>query len=353
MEEIAIIGATLSGNKGAAAMLQSVLDNLPPLLENAHFSVLSVYPDEDQQLNEDEQVEIVPARPVALVLAVPLAALWAVFRRLHLPTGPLRRSPVIAALERSDLLIDLGGISFTDGRVIELVYNVVCILPALLMGKRVVKYSQAMGPFETALNRWAARLLLPRVALNIARGERTLGYLRSIGLKNIALCADAAFAMKERETRETEEALAALNRFGGRKIIGISASSVVRTYAWRHGVGYCRVLADFVDQATTQGYGVWLIAHAVKKSGKGGRTDDVSTCRAIYELLGGKAYCQLVTEDYSPQTLRAIIGECDYLIASRFHAMVSALTRGIPLSSPVGATSTPRFWRCSGWRSGR
>ena len=53
MREIATIGATLSGNKGAASMLQSVLDNLPPLLGEVHFNVLSVYPAEDEQLAKD------------------------------------------------------------------------------------------------------------------------------------------------------------------------------------------------------------------------------------------------------------------------------------------------------------
>ncbi|MCP4537084.1 MAG: polysaccharide pyruvyl transferase family protein [Chloroflexi bacterium] len=330
MWNVTIIGATLSGNKGAAAMLQSVLENLPPLIGTVRFSVLSVYPEQDKLLNDDDRVEIVPAKPIALLLAVPLSMAWAVLRWLRLPPRLLRRIPLLLALERSDLLIDLSGISFSDGRVVELVYNIVCILPALLLGKKIIKYSQAMGSFETPLNRWAARVLLPRVSVNVARGQRTLEYLQGLGLENITLCADAAFSIHERESPETNAALLALKHSDGRQIVGISASSVVHAYCERHDINYPSILADFANRAIEKGYSVWLIAHAVRKSRKSGRTDDTQTCQAVYDSLKDKQHCQLIVEDHAPATLRAIIGECDFFVASRFHAMVSSLARGVP-----------------------
>ncbi len=330
MKNVSIIGATLSGNKGAAAMLQSVLENLPPLVEQVHFDVLSVYPEQDELLNDDERVQIVPAKPLALLLAVPLAMVWVVLRWLRLPPRLLRRVPLLLALERSDLLIDLSGISFSDGRVVELVYNVVCILPALLLGKKIMKYSQAMGPFETTLNRWAARTLLPRMSVNVARGQRTLAHLQALGLENVALCADAAFLIHERQAPQTGAALLALKRSDGRQIVGISASSVVHAYCERRDVDYPAILADFANRVIEEGYSVWLIAHAVRKSRQGGRTDDTHTCQAVYDALRDKQHCRLIVEDHAPETLRAIIGECDFFVASRFHAMVSSLARGVP-----------------------
>jgi polysaccharide pyruvyl transferase WcaK-like protein len=233
-------------------------------------------------------------------------------------------------LERCDVLIDLSGISFSDGRTIELFYNVACILPALLMGKRVVKYSQAMGPFKTVLNRRLAKALLPRLALNIARGRTTLGYLEDLGVGDAALCADAAFSMKGPDIEDTGEILSILKRQNDRRAIGISVSSVVRAYSARDDIDYCQVLADFSDKAIEHGYAVTLIAHSIKESRRGGRTDDVDACRSVYELVEQKQHCQLVIEDHSPATLRLIIGECDFLIASRFHAMVSALAMKVP-----------------------
>lgn len=334
MPEIAIIGTTLSGNKGAASMLQSGIDNISRLVDNSRFSVLSIYPQEDRKANRDRRVKIISANPLALLLAVPLALLWWLLTRFHLPSGPLRRNLILATLERSDLLIDMGGISFSDSRGIVLAYNVACILPALLLGKPVMKYSQALGPFRTLLNLWLARALLPRLAVIAARGEITLGHLQKLGLTNVALCADAAFALddtSDTSIAEASRAIEALDRFQGKNLVGIAASSVVRGYCRRQGIDYCQILADFADQITASGdYGVWLIAHAVRRSKKGGRTSDVATCQTIYDRLKSKQHCQLVIQDHSPTTLRAIIGTCDYFIASRFHAMVSALARGVP-----------------------
>jgi polysaccharide pyruvyl transferase WcaK-like protein len=329
MWEISTIGATLSGNKGAASMLHSALENLPQELGDVRFRILSVYPVADKKLNQDDHVEIVPARPAALVIAVPLAFIWAFLQALHLPPGLLRRNRVLSTLDQSDALIDLSGISFNDKRTVELFYNVACVLPAILLGKPVIKVSQAMGPFHTPLNRAMAKLLLPRMALTIARGERTLAYLEELGIKKVILCADAAFSMEE-EDPEAAGVLDALDRFD-RPIVGISASSVVETYCQRHDIDYSHIMACFADRAIEAGYGVWLIAHSVRLSEKGGRTNDVDTCRAIYDRMEHQQTCETVIEDHSPATLRAIIGACDLFVASRFHAMVSALAEGVPV----------------------
>ncbi|MFZ5917792.1 MAG: polysaccharide pyruvyl transferase family protein [Chloroflexota bacterium] len=326
MPEIAVIGVTLSGNKGAASMLLSGVENIARLAPNARFAVLSIYPDEDQAANHDPRVEIVSARPLALLAAVPLALLWWALARLGLSPGLLRRNRILAALDRCQLLVDMSGISFSDGRGAVLAYNVACVLPALLLGRPVMKYSQALGPFETVLNRTLARILLPRLALIAARGEITRGYLRELDLENVTLCADAAFALDETDEPDGPEG------FAGRRLVGIAASSVVRAYCRQRGLDYCRILADFVDGLVAAGeYGVWLIAHAVRRSEKGGRTSDVEACQAIYALVQHKQHCRLVVEDHPPAALRAFIGRCDFFVASRFHAMVSALSTGVPV----------------------
>jgi colanic acid/amylovoran biosynthesis protein len=43
-------------------------------------------------------------------------------------------------------LIDLAGVSFIDGREKFLPFNILTILPAMLLGVPVVKFAQAMGP---------------------------------------------------------------------------------------------------------------------------------------------------------------------------------------------------------------
>ena len=193
-----------------------------------------------------------------------------------------------------------------------------------------MKYSQAMGPFQRPLNHILAKAILSRVTLNVARGQRTLDHLHELGLRDVPVCADAAFAMQEAQAPRAHRALGALDRFDGRRIVGISASAVVDAYCKKHGIDYPRALAGFADRAIAAGYGAWLIAHAVQEADKKSRTNDVGICQNIYTLLQDKRYCHLVTQDHPPAVLRAIIGSCDFMIASRFHAMVSSLAKGVP-----------------------
>ncbi|MFC1997366.1 polysaccharide pyruvyl transferase family protein [Chloroflexota bacterium] len=333
MFKITTIGATLSGNKGAAAMLLSCVDNIPKILDNVSYKILSIYPEEDKRISTDINVEVIAAKPTALLLAIPLACLWMLLKIMHISPNILQKNKILNAIEESDLFIDLSGISFSDGRGIVLAYNVACILPAILMKKPVMKYSQALGPFDTLGNRWLAKTLLPYMRVIASRGTITHKYLSELGLENVSLCADAAFTLHD-QSNDNNIAVKLNNSKSlvGREIVGISASSVVRTYCEKKQIDYCRIIARFSDQIIASGkYSVRLIAHAVRESKRGGRTNDIDTCQKIYHQMEYKEYCQLIIEDYTPSELRTIIGNSNYFIASRFHSMVFALSENIPV----------------------
>jgi len=332
MHEIIVVGATLSGNKGAAAMLQSGLYNISQSVDNVKFSILSIYPEEDRVVNTDPNINIVPAKPFALLLSIPAAYLRSALNKLRIQPGFFSNNKIVNAIDRGDLFIDMSGISFSDGRILELGYNVACILPAIILRKPVIKYSQALGPFETYLNRIFAMTLLPKLRIIAARGNSTHEFLNKLGLQNVILCADAAFSLPEVDAEDDIRKKITTDSFGNREIVGISASSVVNAYCEKKGIDYCKIMARFSDVIiNTENYAVRLIAHAVRDDKKGGRTNDIDTCKKIYDLMEKIDYCQLIIDDYSPSELRSIIGESSYFIASRFHSMVFALSKNIPV----------------------
>ena len=55
--QIAIIGSALSGNKGAAAMLESAVQTLTERFPDAEFTLLSMYPAEDRKQNPYKKFE--------------------------------------------------------------------------------------------------------------------------------------------------------------------------------------------------------------------------------------------------------------------------------------------------------
>ena len=78
---VAITAASYSGNKGAAAMLQSSIARLKQAYgTRLHIYLMSVYPAEDRTQCTHECVTVVPAQPQrVLFLAFPCAVCWRLF----------------------------------------------------------------------------------------------------------------------------------------------------------------------------------------------------------------------------------------------------------------------------------
>jgi len=315
-------------------MLLSALDNISRRIPNARFKVLTIYPDEDKELAkgiDNLQIEIISCKPRELILRVmPLSVFAPLLRRLGVQSL-LSVDPVLRTLVQCDILVDAGGITFVDGRGLVLLYNVACILPALLLGKKVVKYSQAMGPFKTFPNSWLAHKLLPRLEKIASRGRITRAHLDSLGLTNVVDCADAAFSMRVRPASQAIFEELTKDPFFDNEVIGVSPSSVVDSYCRRRSVPYVDILARFIDSVIEErDCHVLILAHSIRPNPRARKNNDVPVCRAVYAAVHNKASCRLIVEDYMPDVLRLLIGQCRFFVASRFHAMISALCVRVP-----------------------
>ena len=330
---VAIIGATLSGNKGAQAMLSAALHHLARRFPGSHFFVLSVYPSEDRELNRDPRLRVVGSKPLHLVfLIIPLCLLYRLLRTLRLPRSFVRRVPAIRALLDADLVVDVAGISFSDGRGAIVLYNAAMVLPALLLGKRLFKASQALGPFRTRLNRVLARICLPRAAAIMARGAITQQHLAEIGLPGRAICADVAFAMPVDETAAAAaDARCGDAFFASPNLIGVSPSTVVERYCAKRGIDYPGIMARFIDHLVdVYDANVVLLAHAARLGKPKSRTNDLPTCQRVLAQVTRQDRCRFFDSALSAEELRHIIGKLRCFVASRFHAMISGLTMGVP-----------------------
>ena len=122
---IAIIGAALSANKGAAAMVESVMARLPNEMGECHFDILTTYPDADaSRIPAGADAAVVGLQPLRLALVeFPIACVALVMRKLHLPLFWVRSRGCRSMLD-SSVVVDVAGISFADGRGFAIVvYN--------------------------------------------------------------------------------------------------------------------------------------------------------------------------------------------------------------------------------------
>ncbi len=88
MITVATLGAAYSANKGAASMLQAVVDNLPDRIGPTRFVAVSTHPAADRRsyARAGMAVEVAAQRPVEMAaIHVPLALIAGLFRVAGLP----------------------------------------------------------------------------------------------------------------------------------------------------------------------------------------------------------------------------------------------------------------------------
>ena len=327
---ITVIGSALSGNKGAAAMLESAVQTLGERLGEVEFTLLSMYPAEDRAQNPYPNLEVVAADPKTLGVTINSLALA---HRLLPPLRPLlRRHRAIRELADSDVLLDQGGITFTDGREKFLLYNVASILPALNLGTPVFKCAQAVGPFKNPINRLVSKVFLPKAQTLVTRGRITHEFAEGLGLQNLVAGADYAFslAMDGTEEQGLREAGVDLGFFEDGEVVGVCPSVVLQKKVEARGDDYVGQMIAFIERLRRAGKKVLLVPHSVRTGTEKTHNNDLPLCTRIAGLLVPGEDVLFVDRELSSQQLRHLIGRCDLFVASRFHAMVSSLAMAVP-----------------------
>ncbi len=335
---IAITAASYSGNKGAAAMLQSSIRQLHDRYgERLNIHLMSVYPAEDRKQIPWDFIKIVPCKPEQLLfVAFPLAVLYKLFGWCPPIKKLLLKNKILKAYARTDAVLDEAGISFVDSRGFVMnTYAFVCAAVPMLMGVPVMKYSQAMGTFHSFTNRFLAKWILPKMKLICARGEGTLENLRSIGVeKNVKLCADGAFTMADDERCSAMvEEVCGQDAFyrDTERLVGLSISSVVEKKCGKLGIDYKGIMITFIERLNQAGYKVLIIANGARINSQKPRNNDLMICDAVYEGVKKKEMVRWYHREMEAEEIRAYIGKCRFLVASRFHAMIGALEKKVPV----------------------
>lgn len=338
---IVITAASFCGNKGAAAMLQSGIRQLLERYgERLRITLMSTYPKRDREIiaampERYDFINVVSAKPEKLLfLAFPLAVLYGLFGRVPLLCKLFLHNKIIRAYTECTMVVDMAGVSFADSRGFVMnTYAFVCAAVPMLCKAPVCKYSQALGSFKDPYNRFLAKLVLPKMRLICARGEITKSSLAEIGITdNVRLCADGAFTMSENEHyTESVSKLCENDSFYNGKIVGVSISSVVGKRCRKIGTDYKGIMTGFIDALTADGYSVLIIANAAREDSARPRNNDLPICGEVYAALRDKTNVRFYPREMYPEELRLLIGKCDMLVASRFHAMIGALEKRVPV----------------------
>ena len=327
---VAIVGGSFSGNKGAASMLQAVIDELPHHAGSCRFAVLSPYPVQDAREQGPGPLVIVPWRPQDMILAALLLPLLAVGRRFGARRLVASVLPGTRAIASADIVVDVSGICFVDGRPLTvLVYNVLQVLIPRALGVSIVKAAQATGPFQTQPNRWLARQCLSRVDRLFSRGSATADHLDELGVTH-ERADDLAFLL-DPPAASHDEARRLLAGVDG-DFIAVVPSIVVKQYCDDSGIDYLAALSRLIDSLTeTLDTQVVIVPHARRDGKSASRMDDLPIARELAGLVARKDRSHLIEELVDPHALRIILSSARVVVSGRFHAMISSLATATPV----------------------
>lgn len=313
----------------------------------ARFLLMSYYPGPDRRLAEGSGMVVDDASPASLLIRyMPFALVCWVAGLLGLRWPDTLLPAAVRRLRACAGLLDVSGISFHDGRLGVLVYNVFCIWPALLLGVPVVHLSQARGPFAHVVNRVLARRFLGACRHSFARGSATAAHMEELGLPTDrwSIAADIAFSFQagdsltsegETEAQPVRAALAAAVA-EGRRVVAISPSSVVLGKTSRAGIDYVGILARSMERLHAAGCYLVVLPNATRAGGSGLRNNDIPVIEAIRNRLPeplrtDESAIGWITFDVNTDVIRRLVEPCDLVVTSRFHAMVAGLSVGTPV----------------------
>lgn len=331
---IGITATDFAGNKGAAAMLQSIVKNIKKQHEAVEFSLFSVYPAEDRQQNPYDYLKVISTKPEHIIfLAFPFAILYKVLGWIKPFKKLLLKNKILKGFSNCDFVLDVAGISFVDSRGFVMnTYNFICMATPLLLGKKVIKLSQAMGPCKSFFNKLWAKIALPKLDKICSRGQYTHEHLLELGLKNVELCADIAFLMPDDTEAKTKvNKLIEGDDFYNRKFVSLSISSVVYKYCGESGIDYYKIMTEFVSYLNAKGYGVLLIANAAREGKEKLKNNDLPVGDKLYSMVEQKENVRWYSKEFVPEMIRELISKSEILVASRFHAMIGALEKCVPV----------------------
>ena len=226
-------------------------------------------------------------------------------------------------------MISASGISFNeDFGFIKLYHFSKFIQIPLLLGKKVVKFTQTIGPFNSLYNKRLGRLTLNDVDKIIARGKLSESHLRRIGIeKNVVTLPDIALTLKPQESTRTKELILKLS---GKTIIGISPNIVCQRLDKKKK--YVPALINLCDRILEKypNAELLLLPHTIAAE-TAGTNDDLSICLNIKELAKNPDRIFVDnTVDYSPAEAKWLISQCDFFIGSRFHSVIAAVSAFVP-----------------------
>lgn len=371
-----------SNNNGDAAILSAQISELQRVFDQPTIRILSV-----DALPPDYTFDGLPVHNALMYGAVKpgrnrlyklvsasammsYTTLWALVYRAfgwRLPLPKAWRSPLQLLLE-ADMQVCVGGgylrakPDLTSTVILSLLFHQVWL--AKLLGKPVYLYAQSFGPYPTGLQRRLAVAGLKQADLILVREAKSKALLDRLGVvgSHVVQVPDSAFLFQPDSQPNVAQLLG--SKKSGEQLVGITVR------AWLPGRAqeqYEAAIAAFIERLQRLPHLKVVVIPQVTSEQQ--NDDDRHVGNRLQALLGQQERVLFLHQRFSHYDIKALFAQLDYLVGTRFHSVIFALTAGVPAIAieyehktsgimedlqldhwviPMEAVTTDRLWQLFG-----
>jgi len=311
MYKILISGYYGFNNIGDESILKAVIDNLYEKLEDIDVTVLSQNPASTAEKYGVRSFDRKSARAI------------------------------ISAVRRCDLLISGGGSLLQDVTSRRsILYYLLIMKAALVMGKKVFIYSQGIGPINSKFNRKLTARVLEKASGIVVRDEASKELLVEIGIaaERIVVTADPVLRIRPVPTSQGAEILRreGFSAADGRIAVGFAVRERNLDAAFIDEL--CVSMRRLLDEKNAQ---IVLIPFHY--------SEDMPFIEEIEKRLGDEVFS--VKHKYLTEEMMSIIGNMDVLVGVRLHALIHAAIMDVPMIAVSYDPKINSFMRSIGMKA--
>jgi polysaccharide pyruvyl transferase WcaK-like protein len=251
-------------------------------------------------------------------------------------------SNILGALELTDIkridgVIDISGFGYSDVWGSEPAErSLVWVRHCHKKGIPYVYMPQAWGPFSNLRVARSVTKMCRFSSLVYARDEESFSYLSELSEENmdrIKLAPDIAFKFAGAIKETGSSLLKDLGiETGDYPLVGLTPN--LRLYKRTEGEeinnSYIQLMIQIARHCMKQWNAiVVLIPHEIAL-GRSPQKDDRFLCSLIYDGVSSEGRAANISDNLSADAIKAMIANLDFLIGSRFHSLVFALTSRVP-----------------------
>lgn len=347
-KNILITGLCLSRNRGGPAMALSFMDQIKRHLSAKFvFAVDPIYIKLEREWAEQYGVGVVPRDSINQWLITqlpPLRLIRRLKRRLQNRVDDTRfwhsvHREYQKAFDWADCIINLNGIAFVgDGTYPwrSSLSNRTSSIYAKRCSKPFFRFIQSYGPFKDWRVKLLARREFTKLPCIMARGRLSAHYCKKIaGKVPVYAFPDVAITLQPASDTWLKNYL---NRFNLKRksYIVLSPSAVISSMLTRAGssVGkkHISVFTTIAKHYLSIGEPILFVPHMTSPTPS---QCDRAVCKQVIERLVKEgvdtSHCYVINDELDCRELKALIGGAKLAIVSRYHALVAALSTGVPV----------------------